>query len=108
VGATVIAKGEFRLLDEKTTVLMNVHAEAGNRGLFYDQSIGLRHRSLEGRFGVSSVTQGEYVQLNYFTCERYSLGVTYACDRAMNKMLETQGYGDFHRRALGIQATVIF
>jgi hypothetical protein len=109
VGGTVIARGEFRLgCDSRTTLTMDVRAEAGGRGLFYDQAIGLRHRSFEARFGVSSVTQGQYLQVNYFTCERYSLGITYAWDRAMNTLLESQGLGESDRQALGFQAAVHF
>lgn len=110
IGGTIIARGEIRLGCDgsKTSILMDVRTEAGGRGLFHDQSIGLRHGSFEGRFGVSSVTQGQYMQVSYFTCERYSLGLTYAWDRAMNTLLEAQGLGDYDRRALGFQATVHF
>lgn len=109
VGGTIIFRGEFRLgCDGRTTMLFNARAEAGGRGIFYDQSLGLRHRSFEGRVGFSSVTGGDYVQLNYFTCERYSLGITYAWDRQMNNLLESQGFGEYNRRALGIQAAVNF
>jgi len=109
-GATLISRGEFRLGCEnsRSTLLVDVRAEVGGRGIFYDQAIGLRHGSFEGRLGVSSVTQGEYIQLNYFTSERYSLGLTYAWDSAMNNLLEAQGFGDYRRRALGVQASVHF
>lgn len=109
-GATLISRGEFRLgcEDSRSILLVDVRAEVGGRGIFYDQAVGLRHGKLEARLGVSSVSQGEYLQVNYFTCERYSIGLTYAWDRAMNTLLESQGFGDYHRRALGFQAAVHF
>lgn len=110
LGGTIFARGNIRLGCDgsKAFLIMDVRAEVGNRGLFHDQALGLRYGSFEGRFGVSSVVQGSYLQVSYFTCERYSLGLTYAWDPAMNAQLESQGLGDQHRRALGFQVTAHF
>ena len=108
IGGTLIARAEFRSCDDNLSMFVGVHAEVGGRSIFYDQHFGARFKSVEGRIGFSSLTQGQYVQLSYFTCERYSIGVTYAWDKSMNDTLESQGLGDQRRQALGFQATVHF
>lgn len=108
IGGTIIARAEFRSCDDNLSMFAGVHAEVGGRGIFYDQHVGARFKSFEGRIGVSSIAQGQYAQISYFTCERYSLGVTYAWDQAMNNLLESQGLGDYRRQALAFQAAVNF
>ncbi len=107
VGGAFVFKGTY-LAGQKSSFFVGGNFEVGRMGIFTDIYLGTRVHMFELRVGEASYIGGEYVQLNYFTSNNLSFGLTYASDRAVNKMLETQGLGDFHRRALGIQATVTF
>lgn len=107
VGGAFVFKGTYHA-GQNSSFFAGGDFEVGRMGIFTDIYLGTRVHMFELRVGEASYIGGEYAQLSYFASKNFSFGLTYASDRAVNKMLETQGFGDFHRRALGIQAKVTF
>lgn len=107
-GGMVNAKATFLMCQGDLAFSMFAHAEAGGRGLFYDSYVGVQYKKFELRRGMSSFVGGNYFRLDFHSSERYSFGATYAWDPLMNKLVADAGYEGFHRRALGVNATVHF